>query len=358
MFPAVELNFPNPVETRADLFDRDAELQLVLAALRSVARRPIVIMGERVMGKTSLLNVAAEAAAVDLRRAVLHLPHVEDRDGFAEELLEGIAGEVGTSLYREGLRDGNGDLRLSTSELVGVAGELSARRGDGGLLLCLEELDSMLVKCPGDGSAQRLLDLILELVTSTSLPLELLCTMTRTDRQLLGADAGPLVRAACVARLEPWSLEATGELVSWLFKGTVTLPRDAQETLYAACGGHPYLTKAVLQALRGGEEVTTDRLRAAIAATVASPELDFTLENIVKVHLSPAELRLLVEVAGRGGRIDGPDLRALGDRYPEVALRLQRRGYLRPSGDQGCAQAYGLLGQWLLTKPWAAAREA
>jgi len=64
MFPAVELNFPNPVETLADLFDRDAELELVLTALRSPTRRPIVIMGERVMGKTSLLNVAAEAAAV------------------------------------------------------------------------------------------------------------------------------------------------------------------------------------------------------------------------------------------------------------------------------------------------------
>lgn len=43
MFPAVDLNFPNPVETLADLFDRDAELELVLTALRSPTRRPIVI---------------------------------------------------------------------------------------------------------------------------------------------------------------------------------------------------------------------------------------------------------------------------------------------------------------------------
>lgn len=91
MTPRLELNFPNPIETRADLFDREPELSAIQETLRSPTRRPVVIMAERVMGKTSLLNVVIEWVTEEHRLSVLQLPHVSSRDAFVEEVLDGIA---------------------------------------------------------------------------------------------------------------------------------------------------------------------------------------------------------------------------------------------------------------------------
>ena len=82
------MNFPNPVQTRADLFGRDQELQRIQATLRLSKRRPIIIMGERLMGKTSLLNVALEWVTQDNQVVLIRLPHVASREQFVEEILE------------------------------------------------------------------------------------------------------------------------------------------------------------------------------------------------------------------------------------------------------------------------------
>lgn len=354
VLPVIELNFPNPIETRTDLFDRDTELQLIQQTLDSPIRRPIVIMGERVTGKTSLLNVSVESIAKEQRVNVLPLPHVESRANLAEEVLEGIAGEVGTTLYREGLRSPTGELLLSTNaEFVRTASELSARRSDSSFLLCLEELDSMLVKCT-DATSDQILGLILHLVNNTEIPVKFLFTMTRTAEHILRSHATSFVNSARIIRVEPWGFEEACEFVTWLFKGAVTFPREAQELIFASCGGHPYLTKAVLRALqelleRSGTApaITPQLLHTAITAAVVSPELDFTLENIVKVHFSSEELQLLMEVASTGAT----DLRSLRSPYPEMAYELQRRRFVRIDGNGRCTPTFGLLGEWLKRKP-------
>lgn len=251
MTPRLELNFPNPIETRADLFDREPELSAIQETLRSPTRRPVVIMAERVMGKTSLLNVVIEWVTEEHRLSVLQLPHVSSRDAFVEEVLDGIAAEAHTSLHQLGLRDGQGRLRLSTvTEFTRIAGELSEKVAGQTFVLCLEELDSMLVNCPDDVSANQILDLILHVVSRTSLPIKFVFTITRTAPQILRSDASPFLSAARIVHLAPWPPELARAYAAELLPGASTLDTAADQLLFALAGGHPYLTKAILQALQ------------------------------------------------------------------------------------------------------------
>ena|GEM_PF-6703495 len=375
MTPRLELNFPNPIETRSDLFGRDREFGLVQQLLLSPGRRPAVIMGERVTGKTSMLNVIAEWAADDAGLSVIQLPHVGSRNAFVEELLDGMAAEAGTSLHRLGLRDARGGLRAATmTEFVGVAAELCATAG-ATFLVCIDELDSMLVNCPDEDTAQQILDFLDHVIASTELPVKFAFTMTRTIQQILHSGGSPSMNAARVVFLVPWSAQQVRELVGALLGGDDTLDGPAHELLFAAGGGHPYLTKAVLQALQdlgrlapgatatattatatattatATEAATTTTaadLRQAIEAAARSPEVDFTLDNIAQVHFSTEELGVLLRAATTGGAIAAADPAA-----PRDALdALCRRGYLLPDGAGGYVQAFGLLACWLAGKPW------
>lgn len=358
--PRLELNFPNPIETKSDLFDREPELAEVQETVRSPARRPAAIMGERVMGKTSLLNVVIEWATEESQLSVLQLPHVSSRDAFVEELLDGIAAEAHTSLHQLGLRDDRGRLRLSTvTEFARVAGELTAAAAGQTFVLCLEELDSMLVNCPDDTSANQILDLILHLVSRTSLPIKFVFTITRTAPQILRSDASPFLSAARIVHLGSWTPEQAGQFARQLLAGMSTLDPSAEERLYALGGGHPYLTKALLQALLdlrtrpagspgpAGETVTAEDLAAAVEAAIASPEVDFTLENVAKVHFTAEQLALLRRAA------DQPDLVLGPEPAGPAAHELANRGYLRPEPGGRYRLAYGLLGEWLRRQPWA-----
>jgi Transcriptional regulatory protein, C terminal len=351
----LELNFPNPIETRSDLFDRDSQLDLIRDTLLSFPRRAVVIKGERVMGKTSLLNVLAEWARGEAGVQVLHLPHVTSWEGFVSEILDGMAGEAHTTLHRMGLRDPSGRVSIrTTTEFVRVAGELSTLAAST-FLLVLDELDSMLLNCPDDASANQIMDLILHVVAKTTLPIKFAFTITRTTPQVLRTDASPFLSAARIAELVPWCAAEVRELVTRLAEGVWTFSDEAHAALFAACGGHPYLTKAILYALRTlglprspGAAVSEDDVRAAVDAAVRLPEVNFTLDNIVSVHFSDDERRLLQAVAVSSLPVDRGDQAV----HVGVAHELLRRGYLRDESGH-LVLAYGLLGDWLADKPWA-----
>jgi DNA-binding response OmpR family regulator len=358
-----ELNFPNPVVTRADLFGRDRELSLIEAVLGSSIQRPIIIQAERVIGKTSLLNVVAEWA-LNSGLSVLHLPHVTSRDQLIEEILDGMAAESHTSLYRLGLRGNNGELTLTTmSSFVQAATELAGQAAKT-FLLCLDELDSMLRRCPDERSAEQILDFVQHVVTRTALPLKFICTTTRTVSQILGSDAGHFMQGSRIAELRPWSEEESRDFVDRIV-GDTLVEDEAHVVIHQLCGGHPYLTKAILQAFddgladvptvteRGGtaEPATLTPLvvRRAADAALRSPEVAFTLNNIVTAHFSAEERATLLHAARAGDALLTPT-----PHHGEPIHALAIRGYLRRMPDGTYRQAYGLLAEWLVHRHWPA----
>jgi DNA-binding winged helix-turn-helix (wHTH) protein len=347
--PRLELNFPNPVEKPADLFDRASQLELIRETVKSPARRIAVIMGERVTGKTSLLNVVQMWATEEPGLAVLRLAPVTPRSMLMEEILEGMASEADTSLYQLGYRDATGGFTRSTvAGFAAVAAELSAR-ANRTFLVCLDELDSMLVNCPDEQSATEILDFIMH-VNNTSLPIRFVFTLSRATPRIMRADATPFITAARIAELVPWTKGQTREFVDWLLSPGFAADNSAHDLLFAEGGGHPYLTKAILQRIVDAAApnaadcvISADQVRAAIASALAAPEVHLTLKNIVAVHVSPDELLVLRRLAKAPEPLPAEDFVSTMPAFSE----LRRRHYVREAGD-GFVLAFGLLGRWLL----------
>lgn len=351
MAPRLELNFPNPVEGEADLFDRKAELELIRETIASSSRRIAVIMGERVTGKTSLLNVVQAWANAEPGLAVLRLAPVTLRSKLIEEILEGMASEADTSLYGLGYRDKSGGFTRST--VVGfaaVAAELSAQAARM-FVVCLDELDSMLVNCPDDQSANEILDFIMY-VSNASLPIRFIFTLTRATPQIMRADSTPFITAARIADLTPWTKQETREFVEWLMSPSFCVDDAAHDLLFAEGGGHPYLTKAILQRIvddaradPADNAITADRVHGAVAAALVAPEVHLTLKNILNAHISPDELHILQRLAKTARPLAVGEFASAMPAVNEMC----RRHYVR-STPVGYVLAFRLLGRWLLAQ--------
>jgi DNA-binding winged helix-turn-helix (wHTH) protein/phage baseplate assembly protein W len=345
--PRLELNFPNPVEKPTDLFDRTSQLELIRETVTSSSRRIAVIMGERVTGKTSLLNVVHAWASAEYDLAVLRLAPVTSQGKLIEEILEGMAVEAGTSLYQLGYRDAAREFTRSTvAGFAAVAAELSAKVNRT-FLVCLDELDSMLVNCRDDQSATEILDFIMY-VSNTSLPIRFVFTLTRATPQIMRADATPFITAARIADLTPWTAEETQLFVDGLLSSRFTVDDSAHRLLYTEGGGHPYLTKAILQRLvdtagAANERISAEQIRAAVAAALATHEVHLTLSNIVTAHFSADETLVLQRLARASKPLAAGDFASTMLAFSE----LRRRHYVEPAGD-GFVLAFGLLGRWLV----------
>jgi DNA-binding winged helix-turn-helix (wHTH) protein len=347
--PRIELNFPNPVERPADLFDRTSQLELIRETVTSSARRIAVIMGERVTGKTSLLNAVRVWAVTEPSLAVLRIAPVASCAKLMEEILEGMASELDTTLYQLGHRDATGGFTQPTvMGFTAVAAELSdlANRT---FLVCLDELDSMLVNCRDGQSATEILDFIMY-VSNSRLPIRFVFTLTRATPQIMRADATPFITAARIAELAPWTVRESREFVDWLLSPSLAVDDDAHELLFAEAGGHPYLIKAILQrivdaegASSAGEVISADQVHAGIVAALAAPEVHLTLSNIIAAHFSLDEVSVLQRLAKASGPMAAADFALAASAFSE----LRRRHYVRPAAD-GFVLAFGLLGRWLL----------
>lgn len=353
----IDLNFPNPVDTTEDFFNREAELAEIHQTLASTAQRPIVIIGETKIGKTSLINtVTSQVESKDLFK-VLHLPHTYSRDALAAEIVQGICDKLGTDLRQRDLINEHGQFRLVTiSGFISVLNNLLQQKPPVSFLLCIDRLDSMLNKCD-DVAADQMLDLLLYLIEKTDLPLRFLFSMTRINDRILRSYASPFLLSSNLVQLTPWSFEQSCQFARWILKDRLVLSEAAERDLFDATGGHPYFIKAILQILLDqqsepeGFSITSEFLRLVVDTSIHSPEVDFTLSNLVEAHFSLEELRLLTEITSRREGLSVKAIRDLGDLYLEIAYRLVARGYLTVSKQK---EAYflrlGLLGQWLEQK--------
>jgi len=320
-----ELNFPNPVTNAVDLFDRTFELHEVSRALASSARRPVIILGERKVGKTSLLK-GIEAAAQTPHTLVCRLAEVYTQVELAVEILDRLWASAGRPLRTAPLRDADGKPQpITTGAFVALATTLvddaTRRIGDGAevrFVWMLDDMDGLLRKAEGERGASRILVFLLHLVEQTALPFHFVFTMTHISPSLLGSYASSLVKTATLLPLRLWSSDEMDAFLDWLMPAPVVFTADAREVLFVASGGHPYFTKAVLFWLfqqltaaggwgskRSELTVTAADVERAAAAAAASYEIDLTLGNLlVAGATTDAGAQLEARFSNRIGLID------------------------------------------------------
>jgi hypothetical protein len=347
-----DLVFPDAVEGAQDLFDRRRQLDEVQKALRAPARRTVVLLGGRLLGKTSVLNVVTHWAEDHGSYVVVRLAHAGSREAFMAEIVHGIHDRVGAgrSITRE-LFGRNGTLRTTTvARFVKTIQELAARVPRMRFLLCVDELDSLLQGC-SDETARELLDLLLYLTEHARVPIRFLFTMSRVPERVRLSYGSPFLNQATIVELRPWSAPEAREFADWLLGDRPPLDEAGHAALFAATGGHPYFTKAVLRALQdgprpapAGSEPQPAAIASAVRRAACSREVDIALSNLLGVYLPAGAPAVLDRAADSPTGVAAASIR---DAAPadETFERLVDAGLLTRDGRRYLLRL-GLWRQW------------
>ena len=331
-----EIYFPDPVERAVDLFDRHGSLAQVQEGLRY---RTTVIMGGRLVGKTSLLNVAAQWADEHASFAVTRIAPVTSRVELMAEIIDCIHEWVITNCANGTDLGELADVGRTVAQFKNHLTKLGSYAPGVRFVLCVDEFDSVLEACD-ERDARQILDLIVHLVTVPGLPIRLFMTMTRAPELIQTSYRSPILNQATIVKIEPWPESQASKFVDWLVQGQLVLDDAARRALFVACGGHPYFTKAVihiLQSARAGgyadDPVSAAEMESAIRRAARAPEVNLALSNLVNAHIPDVAVTMLDRLRGgsvarRNTGLTGDALKGLvecgligqdGDRY---SLRL------------------------------------
>lgn len=351
------LCFPDPVPDRANLYDR---VPALLDVLDSVRHRTTVVLGGRLIGKTSLLNVVAEAGEEHGEFAVIRLAPADSRLGFMAEILDGIYQWVDQHQRSPSPMPAPEQPAGSVAQFCQRIETLARRVADVAFLLCVDEFDS-LIEDWDKHEARLVLELIEHLDSMPRLPVRFLLTMSAIPDLVLRSFRSPILNQSKIVSLRAWEADEAARFIEWLVDGRLVFDEAALAAVFAAAGGHPYFTKAVLNALLtelpytpGSRYVSGARAAAAVQQVVRSPEVHLALMNLAGVHLSADAAAILDRAGNSSMGISGRNLSDLSS-AAEVLSSLQADGLLRQQGDRYLLRL-GLWREWRAATPSFCAR--
>jgi DNA-binding winged helix-turn-helix (wHTH) protein len=355
---AIELNFPNPVQDEKDFYGRQADLERIEQVLLSENHKPVIVLGERRIGKTSLQLVTSKRVTTrgEGRFVPLLLPPasaIHSFEDYAREMLQSLCSYLGKGLHEAGLTDEKGRIRMATiGQFMDAIASLLDGAPEKSFIVCVDEFDAVLRNCNA-AEADRILALTEHISERSGLPLFIYFTMTRLPETMISSLPSPLISKSESVELGPFSRSETVEMVTGLLEDQVVLEDAAMERLLHLSGGHPYFVKLLLDHLltRHGKGpgliISQQMLEQVIPEAARDPRARHALDNIYKVHFTRPERQLALLLAERGAGIADEELRVLGAEFVTAAKRLERRGYLTLREGLGYAFRVQFLGRWL-----------
>lgn len=355
--------FPDPVPDRANLYDRTPALADVLDSVRY---RTTVVLGARLIGKTSLLNVVALAAEEHGKFAIIRLAPTDSRVAFMAEIMDSVHQWVNAHRRDSLLMLAGGRKRARRQPASTVAqfcqriATLAERATGVVFLLCVDEFDSLIMNWD-EHEARLVLELMAHLDTMPNLPLRFLLTMSTVPDLLLNSFRSPLLNQAKIVALRPWDADEAARFVQWLVGDRLVFDEAASVALFAAAGGHPFFTKAVLSALLAGlahtpgcRQVTAAQVAVVVRQVVRSPEVNLSLRNLVSAHISAEAAAILDRAGNNSAGITGRNLSDLPSAGQALST-LQADGWLRQQGDRYLLRL-GLWREWRAVVPNTSSR--
>lgn len=363
----VDRVFPHPIPRNdaQDFHDRTFELATAQAVLSQTTRKPLLVRGERCIGKTSLLNRIRgwleSGPQRELFRAIAIEPgSLTSWQEFGQEIWDGIEGCVEAAGFE--LPDrlaGPRELR-TFSHFLGELRRLLAYLPGVVFVIFLDELDK--IQRHADALQQtKILSLIRFLVESEDLPVAFVISVLQDIPGQAGLGS-PL--AVEEVRLQPFSLQDTWLMAEALLGPHQALAPDAQGWLARQTGGHPYFLKLLLAmtcdahgapAIGSTPAVLTAKdLECAMrgASPARRRQLNDVLQNVYREYLNDSEREILWWLAtAQGGRVTGAELRTALGRLRTAVEELIDRSYVDRAPDGGCELRIGWLRDWLRSWP-------
>lgn len=333
--------FPAAVQRPEDFFDRDHPLEEILHTLRIGARQPVVVQGERGMGKTSLLLRLERALGKEhqddwhWRTFYITPGRLDSWEQFSWELLDGLEFTLSDLDDPPILDDTFRHHRLTFNRLVqwvnrlmgaGLAQDPRLR-----VVILMDEIDKGSVH---PDVLEKILASIHYLVEKTDLPLFFL--MTIIARSLPEPAWGSPLPAKLI-RLAPLDDASLDDMVTTLadMQGW-DLPTDALvDWVHHLSGGHPYLAKLLLAAIqreqlaRGDSSPLQWQPSTFLQRALQMEEARQLLEDVYRRFFSDEEKAVALELAARGEQgVPADEPAQWREPYQRALWRLQKRGYV------------------------------
>ncbi len=309
------INFSAPVQRKADLYGRDAEYEQIVQAL-TARDTSIIILGERLIGKTSLHNVVVNRLADDPRVVPLMLPSaqaIHSFEDYVREILQSLTKTLGKPLQSTGIVGKKGELHLDAfGQFEVVVARLLADEPSGHYILCLDEFDNIFHQLSAADS-QKALGFTQYLIERPALPFTIFFTMTGVPDAIVHAYPSTLFSGTLTVRLSPLTDDSTLAMLTDYLPENVSLPADTRALFLRLAGGHPYFTKLLLKHIwylkhPAGEEFTPLALEQRMRDAVDDAGVRRTLENIFTVHFNRVEKKLFLLLSELHAREYSPDL--------------------------------------------------
>lgn len=345
------INFSAPVQRKEDLYGRDTEFDQIIQSL-TVRKTSIIILGERLIGKTSLHNVVVSRLMDENQLVPLVLPSAQaiySFEDYVREILQGLARHLGKSLQTVGIIGEKGKLKLDTfGQFEVVIARLLADEPPCHYVLCLDEFDNIFHQLSKTDS-QKVLGFTQYLIERPTLPFTIFFTMTRVPDAIVRAYPSTLFSGTLIVRLAPLENDDTLAILDEYLPKNLSFPADTKSSFLHLAGGHPYFTKLLLKHIWllndfTVGEVSLPALEKRMRSAVNDTGVRKTLENVFTVHFNDVEKKLfllLSEIYAREYPPDAPlsdapllpviginKLHQLPPAFLTAARTLYRRSYL------------------------------
>jgi hypothetical protein len=329
-----------------DFYDRAQEKQRAETILRSPdSQRAVIVVGERRMGKSSLLQLLAHRLDLATLGQDQCTPLIIAWQGIHS--LEDLCKEILRQIHWTLDLDFPGHPLL---ECDSVAKGISAIRNtltvvpDKRIVLCIDEFDSVVLSADPH-EKDKIIGLANEFVETADLPVKLLLSTAKELDKLINAYSSPLLTKSEQFRLHPFSefdldemiLDISGTEVSWT-------PHEL-EYIYELSGGWPYFAKLLLE-YAVNVPIGEDRVGQALNHAVRHSTVDSTIVHIYEMHMDDHEKSILLLLAKCDGFMTGQEIAHLDSLGKNAIKQLVYRDYITSLPDGGCRFRIGLLKQW------------
>jgi len=361
MFDPTTIKFGEPVwhdepythpllrkEVSRDFYDREIEKSRVEMVLRSVSRKPALIIGERRSGKTSLLRLLADKLDNDPSERFISVlipwQGIQSRDVLAKEILQGIRARIDKKRQdSEQPASFKHDLN-TTGEFIATLRQLLTLISDKTVIICIDEFDSIVEDATPD-EQDKIFGLAHALIEITDLPVNLLLTMARIPN-IPETRSSPIIAKSEQIHLHPFSSDEFNKMTEGLLGESIRdlTPEDLRR-LFELSGGWPYFAKLLLIYLAElpPEKATLDQ---ALELAVDNSSVEQALSNIYTTHFDDSEKAIVLLLVKRNGRVSAEEMAAVDTSLKAAADQLTKRGFVLKNKDGSYSFRIGFLKNW------------
>lgn len=348
-----DLNFPAPISEETNFYGRDRVWREVQRCITGPDPRPVILLGERLIGKTSLLQISAKRMAKhsDCALIPIILPH---------EPLPTPYYLLTTSIYQ--------NLQIAINHLSGSDHTKEFVPGDGFIddlrdllseklactfVICIDSFDYLLQPLIHDGAEdeiQKIIWVIDSLIRERqSLGINMFITLSRIP-DVLGRSNIPntILESSRILEIPPLLDFENREMVQRILEPHIQISTKVIDRIHHYSGGNPYTTKLILDTLLQQDEKSISPAHIDRATKLAATNYGHSIifQNIIENTFSVQERALALLMTRAARPLEFKELKLLGSQFITAANSLVRRAYLCKN-DQGFYWQMHFIPEWL-----------